>query len=356
MAPREETPRERRSATHAIVAASIAASAVALAGAIAAPPSLQISNGLVTATVYLPDATAGFYRGTRFDWAGVIGHLEYRGHTYYGPWFTKTDPAVRDFVYDGADIVAGPNSAITGPVEEFSTDGQALGYAAAAPGGTFIKIGVGVLRKPADGEAYSQFRLYDIVDGGTRTVHSSADSVEFSQEVNDPSSGYGYTYTKTLRLVKGEPRLTIEHRLLNRGRRAITSTVYDHNFLVLDGRAPGPDFVIGAPFALQTAKPLDPAFAAIDGQHFRYVKSLADKDRVSAAFQGFGSAARDYRFTIENAAAGAGMTITGNRPLSSLSLWSIRSVLALEPFIAIAIDPGRDFTWQYTYDYYVVGK
>ncbi len=124
------------------------------------------------------------------------------------------------------------------------------------------------------------------------------------------------------------------------------STVYDHNFLVLDGRAPGPDFVIGAPFALQTARPLDPAFAALDGQRFRYVKGLADKDRVSAALQGFGSAAGDYAFTIENAAAGAGMKITGDRPLSSLSLWSIRSVLALEPFIAISIDPGRDFTWH----------
>ncbi len=135
----------------AIVAASITACAVVLAGAVAAPPSLQISNGLVTATVYLPDATAGFYRGTRFDWAGVVGRLEYRGHTYYGPWFTKTDPAVRDFVYDGTDIVAGPNSAITGPVEEFSTDGQALGMRRRRRAGTFIKIGVGVLRKPADG-------------------------------------------------------------------------------------------------------------------------------------------------------------------------------------------------------------
>ena len=52
------------------------------------PPSVQISNGAIAATVYLPDATAGYYRGTRFDWAGVIGRLEYRGHTFYAPWFT----------------------------------------------------------------------------------------------------------------------------------------------------------------------------------------------------------------------------------------------------------------------------
>ena len=71
------------------------------------PPSVQITNGTITATVYLPDATAGFYRGTRFDWAGVIGRLEYRGHTFYQPWFTKTDATVRDFTNDGVDVTDG---------------------------------------------------------------------------------------------------------------------------------------------------------------------------------------------------------------------------------------------------------
>ena len=118
------------------------------------PPSVQISNGAITATVYLPDATAGYYRGTRFDWAGVIGRLEYRGHTFYAPWFTKTDATVRDFVNDGVDVTAGPHTAVTGPAEEFSV----LGFAEAAPGGAFVKIGVGALRKPDDGSAYSAYR------------------------------------------------------------------------------------------------------------------------------------------------------------------------------------------------------
>ena len=40
------------------------------------------------------------------------------------------------------------------------------------------------------------------------------------------------------------------------------------------------------------------------------------------------------------------MFIRGNRPLSDLNLWSIRSVLALEPFISMTIDPGSEFTWE----------
>ena len=44
-------------------------------------PSHVIRNGEITARVYLPDATAGFYRSTRFDWSGAIASLEYKGHT-----------------------------------------------------------------------------------------------------------------------------------------------------------------------------------------------------------------------------------------------------------------------------------
>src|SRR5688500_18130703 len=52
-------------------------------------PSHQITNGEITATVYLPDAKNGFYKTTRFDWSGAIGSLKYKGHDYYGTWWSK---------------------------------------------------------------------------------------------------------------------------------------------------------------------------------------------------------------------------------------------------------------------------
>jgi hypothetical protein len=45
-------------------------------------PQAEISNGQIRAKLYLPDASKGFYRGTRFDWAGVVSSLEYKGHNY----------------------------------------------------------------------------------------------------------------------------------------------------------------------------------------------------------------------------------------------------------------------------------
>src|ERR1017187_3282528 len=107
-------------------------------------PSAEIANGRIRARIYLPNAQNGYYRGTRFDWSGVIYSLQFKGHDYYGPWYSQRRPDVKDFVYAGSEIVTGPASSITGPAEEY----KGLGYDDAQPGGTFIKIGIGVLRKP----------------------------------------------------------------------------------------------------------------------------------------------------------------------------------------------------------------
>lgn len=320
----------------------------------ASAPQSELTNGLLKLQFYLPDAQKGFYRGTRFDWSGVIGNLEYKGHRYYGPWFTKTDPTVVDFIYRGADIVAGPCSAVTGPVDEFSTDDKALGYDEAKPGGTFIKIGVGVLRKPKEGGAYNRFRLYDIVNPGIWKVQTTAESVEFTHDLADPSSGYAYRYVKTIRLTQGQPEMVMEHALKNTGKRKIATSVYNHNFLVLDGQPPGPDFELKAPFALKTKRPPDSSLAEIRGKQIVYLKTLRDKDTVYTQMQGFGATAADYNFTIENRKTGAGVKISGDRPLSNVALWSIRSNLSLEPFIDMTIEPGQEFSWKYTYSYYLL--
>ena len=106
-------------------------------------PEAEISNGMVTAQLYLPDAQNGYYRGTRFDWSGQIASLRVGRREYFGQWFDKYDPKIHD--------------AIMGPVEEFLTGDTSLGYQEAPVGGTFVRIGVGVLRKPED-RAYERFR------------------------------------------------------------------------------------------------------------------------------------------------------------------------------------------------------
>src|SRR5690349_22842764 len=61
------------------------------------PPQTQLTNGQLKVLVYLPDQVNGHFKGTRFDWAGVIGRLEYQNHVYYQQWYTKTSPTERDY-------------------------------------------------------------------------------------------------------------------------------------------------------------------------------------------------------------------------------------------------------------------
>jgi hypothetical protein len=331
-----------------LICLGLAAGSLAAAG----PSQASIANSQIQVKLYLPDAQGGYYRGTRFDWSGVIRSLVYKGHDFYGPWFSSVDPSVHDFVFKGPEIVASPCTADLGPVDEFETNGKALGWDDAKPGGTFIKIGVGVLRK--DDAPYDHFKLYPIVDPGTWTVTKHRDSIEFTQELSDPSSGYAYVYRKTVRLVKGQPEMILDHSLKNTGRRTLQSTVYNHNFLVLDKQPPGPDFTITFPFLIQSDRPQDEHLARIRGNRIEYVSTLQGQQVVLIHMRGFSDSPKDNHIRIENRKLGVGMTIASDRPLSDLSLWSIRAVLAVEPFIAMNIPPGGEFTWRDLYKFYTL--
>ena len=48
------------------------------------------------------------------------------------------------------------------------------------------------------------------------------------------------------------------------------------------------------------------------------------------------------------------MTIKTDRPLAKEGLWSIRTVIAMEPYVAIDIEPGHEFSWTTEYEYYLL--
>ena len=302
-------------------------------------PSAQIGNGLITAKIYLPDAQKGFYRGTRFDQTGVIGSLVVDGQNFYGPWFDRVSPEVADYTFTPEGIVGGPDSAISGPVEDFAP----IGFENAQAGGSFLKIGVGRLKKP-DAKPYDHYRIYDVVDAGLRSVLTAKDSISFVQDLSG-----GYRYVKTLRLLPGKPQMTIEHVLTNKSGKAIATTVYDHNFLPL---SPGnQDIVASFPFAITPDVKPDAALVRIEGNHFAYQRGLTGKESVAFHVSGFGNSKKDYDIRIGNVRTGAGMRVTADQPMSKINVWSIRSVMAVEPYIAIELKPGATKRWTYTYTY-----
>src|SRR5258706_1738842 len=296
-------------------------------------PQAEISNSHIRAKLYLPDPQSGYYRATRFDWSGVIASLEWKGHSYFGKWFDRYDPKLHD--------------AISGPGEEFLTNNAGLGYDEAKAGENFVKIGVGAIRKP-DEPGFRQFNTYEIADAGKWTVRHGRSWVEFTHELRD-TNGYAYVYHKKLRLA-GD-RLILDHRLRNTGRKVIESAVYEHNFLMLDGVSSGPDLALRFRFEPRALRSFN-GLAEIRGKEVAYLKELQTGETVFSELEGFGAAAADYDIYVENRKTGAGVRQTGNRPISRLVLWSIRSNISPEAYINLKIAPGSEASWRITYHFY----
>lgn len=329
--------------THLVVAATaIAAWLVtvpATAQVVPAPdrdapnaPAVRITNGVVTAVIYLPDAERGYYRATRFDWSGVVAELTAGGHSYFGRWNPKYDPKLHD--------------AISGPVQEFVT-GQ--GFDAAKPGETFVKIGVGVLRKPA--EAVRGFPTLEIVNGGKWSTQIRANGVEFIHEVNDAASGYGYRYTKVVALPPGKTQLTLTHRLEATGVNPIDTEMYNHNFFVLDGQPSGPDVEVRLPFKLEAFNVRGDAIQ-VGSDRLNYLKPIETANRMQ--LKGFSASPADYDIRVENRKTGAGVRVTSDRPLSDMVFWTSPRTTCPEAYIHVHAQPGRPMEWTTTYEFYAM--
>jgi hypothetical protein len=224
-----------------------------------------------------------------------------------------------------------------------------LGYDEAKTGESFVKIGVGAVRKP-DETSFHQFNTYEITNPGKWSVQKRPDSVEFTQTLPD-TLGYAYTYTKTVKLAADKPQLVLEHRLRNTGRKTIDSSVYEHNFYMLDGLPSGPDMVVKFPFEVHAAANLN-GDAETRGNELVYLRELPRGSSVFTELQGYGDTAKDYDIRVENRKAGIGVRQTGDRPLAKLVFWSIRTTACPEAYIDMHIEPGKEFTWRITYDFY----
>ena len=296
-------------------------------------PTHTLNSDALRVTVYLPDARAGFYRGTRFDHAGVCT-VQYGKHAVFGPWKGKHDPTNND------DIV--------GPVQEFGSGfSSPLHYADAKVGEAFLKIGVGELEKPKE-EKYRFYHNYKFIKPGDWSVEKSDKKISFEQKMNT-GSGYGYKYTKTI--VVDEARMSFFHVLENTGSKRMETDVYNHNFFNVDDDAVGENYAVEFAF---TPKPRPTKEPAILGKFAGKVFTTENPEAGSLYYEldGFDPAkASDNMVTLKHFPSGLQVKAAGNQPLSRINLWGTRTVLCPEPFLQLDIAPGKKATWTWTYTF-----
>jgi len=300
-------------------------------------PQAKISNGIITAQIYLPDAEKGYYRGGRFDWAGVIPHLEFKGHTYYGKWFTEYDPFLHD--------------AIMGPVEAYNP----LGYSKekSKKKEPFTKVGVGIL-EPLDTLPYLFSKPYKILDHGKWETKADKDKIVFTHTLSNGE--YPYVYTKTIRL-SGD-NMIIDHTLTNKGSQLIDTHVFNHNFFIIDDDSIGPGYVLKLGFNLNVNPSTLEPFAKLEGNDVVFVRPLVTpSDHPSLRVKGFSTTdASEYDLRIENRNTEAGVHITADKPISSMYFWTAPKSICPEPFIHVLVEPGKSFSWSIIYKHYTISK
>jgi len=311
-------------------------SATLCAGA-ADHPLVELTTPQLNVVVYVPDAAKGFYRAQRFDWSGHTARIVHRGHTFTGPWKTPHDPLNQE--------------AGMGPAEEFGLEDPA-GYAEAAVGGSFAKIGVGVLGRADDG-VYRFNKKHPVRALGVWTTTTGERWVE-SCQVQSPTDGWAWRYVKRIELDAAAPVMSIRHVLTNTGSKRIATSWYCHNFINIDGEKVGPSY------RLATPEPVRPAAGEAAGSIAVLTETGPTGLRLREAMAGkalwghlVGASNQPPAFaaTIHNDRAGAAVAIAGDHPLLRSAVYALPAALCWEPFIAIALAPGEELTWTVRYTF-----
>ncbi|MCP4194172.1 MAG: hypothetical protein GY768_26475 [Planctomycetaceae bacterium] len=292
-------------------------------------PKTAIRNGIITAKVYLPNATTGYYRGTRFDWSGVIYSLQHDGHEYFGEWQQSDDPYLHD--------------RITGPVDSFDVDTEI------DDDESFLRIGVGVCAKRTDQSVIKH--PFRIVNSGNWKIRQGANWIEFIHQLDDEATGHAYRYVKRMTLTPSKAELVIDHSLENLGTHTIETSVYNHNFFVMDGQPTGPDFVVRFPFQPVADRDLN-GLAELHGKELSYVREVEPGRQIFTLLTGFGSGLDDSAFSIENRKIAAGVRSRWDRPIEKMQYWSPRTTLCPEPFLKLNVESGHSDRWSNQYTFY----
>jgi hypothetical protein len=296
--------------------------------------TLQLSNEKLTLSLAVPGA-AGTYCGTRFSWAGIIFDVTWCEHHLFGPW--KPGPLPLD-LHDNVSGTAGEFGMGTADMP------PPLGFDEAAPGDGFVKIGVGVLRRP-DAQPYQFYGVYERVETPSWKVERAADRVEMRQRL--AFGGYGYDYTHAIELIPGASAFVTRHRLTNTGGKPIRQTHYSHNFIALDRQPVGPDYEVIFPFTPAPAFG-DDSDAVLQGNRLGFRRPL--QQAVFAMLAGFSGGVADNQVTVRNRRTGLAVKVVGDRPILRYHFFAAPGAVCPEPFVEIHVAPGETIVWAHRYE------
>jgi hypothetical protein len=215
------------------------------------------------------------------------------------------------------------------------------GFAEAAIGEGFVKIGVGVLTKEED--SYKFFTPFRMQKPAVTEVEWEDDRARFTQECGGVN-GYAYRLESEVRL-EGSQLLVI-CRLTNTGAKPLVTEQYAHDFFVFSGEAVGPGYEVVFPAAFD-ARILKPVYE-VQENTVRLIEKISEKmkaaDVVVTAHDTEG-----FNGPVHVRAGEKSVTAEVSEPVKSITVHASGRYICPEQFIIISLAPGETRQWTRTY-------
>lgn len=287
-------------------------------------PQTVLSNGRSVITVYLPDAKEGYYRSSRFVSASMM-RASFGGTEFFADYRSPHDPLRQD--------------AASGCAEEFSIP---LGFDEASAGGSFLKIGVGVLTRP-DAKPYDFGREYATRDAGTWTTGAGA---MWSESTHTASHG-GYAYQYRRRITAASSGFIVEHAFTNTGTRPIVSSHYAHNFISMNGKPIGAGYSVNCNFYLMTGNK-QPSLTAFGASDIRFLRPFTSNESFGAYPAGLLTNSIDAAVSMTGE---SGIIIRPRYPVQKTFFFAVSNAFCPEFFYALNCAPGAGVSWSTLYEF-----
>ena len=219
-----------------------------------------------------------------------------------------------------------------------------LGYDEAKPGEWFPKLGVGLLRRESEAP-YQFMKVYEVRPYRIDVEQTDASSVTFTVH---PEECLGYAVRYRKRLTAEQGTLRVDYELVNRGARPVATNEYAHNFVCLDGKTVGPDYMLAFAGERSSAFKVQVGDIRAEADRLEW-GSVPERDFYARLHPGGEGAAMPSGWTLTHRPSGLRMSEACGFGVELIAVWGMAHNVSPEMFAPVRIAPGETLTWSRTY-------
>lgn len=243
------------------------------------------------------------------------------------------------------------------------------GYNEGSNGSSFLKIGVGILRR--NSSPYNFSSNYEVVELAQTTTTWESDRAHFVQTLSGTANGYSCQLEEDV-IVKNDSIL-MNYVLTNTGTKTFTTEQYLHNFLTFSQKNVGPNYRVYFPYQMVTSPKVQEWAPPVLKQVGRGLKFVDDNPpmvslenmvlytkTISSVPKTWVYKPDDYlgpdTIAVEQSEIGQRVIIDSSLRSAYVGIWTTSYQVSPEQFLIITLAPGEHAAFTRTYKFSTDGS